>query len=360
MTPLPTPEARRAFEEASGELAILLRGGDDGFVAEMVVASSRKGIEPYRLLRSLGGYWMHADTRCEGFLQRNECRHIDAAEARENKMAENGQEIVVYTNPLALAQHVSVEDVINDFTAVGEWRYAFRQQGKEIEGLSADGVQDGVRQMARRGEAIRTLEVHLERETDNEAFFIARAARFAIAPDGREIMLDSTLRGKRVSKWETHNSDDQYGKWKKGDRYPVEAWFENGVTKASRNAEEALMPEALKQWMLKAAKGAPSGQQAPTRSQAPRRPAPPNVDGDTGEIHDAQPSAPPEPTDMADEATWRHVQALMAAAPQPIKTKAVRDVPGVQAPARMTLAQALDAIAFFDGEGVTVQAAMPV
>jgi hypothetical protein len=199
---------------------------------------------------------------------------------------------VVYTNPLSLAQHVTVEEVIQGFTAVGEWRYSFKQKGQEIEGLSADGVQDGVRQMARTGEAIRCVSVHLERETDNDAFFIARAERWIIAPDGRDVMLDSTIRGKRIPKYETHayNDDRQPPRWKAGDRYLNESWFEHGVTKASRNAEEALMPEALKQWMLAAAKGtgpAPASrpQQRPQQQRnQPQRQAPANVDPETGEV----------------------------------------------------------------------------
>ena len=295
----PTAAARAAFLEGTAELArelgqgITRRPGDDGFVAETWIASSRQGIEPYRMLRSLGGYWMHADTRCEGFLQYDYCRHVDAAEDRENKMSE-ATDLIVYTNPLALAQHVSVEEVIAGFTAVGEWRYAFRRKGQEIEGLSADGVQDGVRQMARQGEAIRCTDVHLESETDREARFIAKAGRYAIAPDGRELLLDSTLRGKRIPKWEVHSSDDQYGKWKKGDEYFNEDWFEHGVTKAARNAEEALMPEALKQWMLQAAKGVVKPQQAPARPQRQSRqesPAAPDAVV-AAATHDAAPSQP--------------------------------------------------------------------
>lgn len=83
------------------------------------------------------------------------------------------------------------------------------------------------------------------------------------------------------------------------------------------------------------------------------------VDHETGEIMEGsveEPPPPPEPEDdAADPETWRHVAALMAAAPQAVKAKAVRDVPGVQQPAKMSRAQAIDAIAFFEGEGVQAE-----
>ena len=289
----------------SGQIAnelgqgIIRRAGSDGFVAETTIGSSRPGIEPYRMLRSLGGYWMHADARCMGFLQHDHCQHVDAAEERENRMSE-AQDLVVYTNPLALTERITVEDILEGFHAVGEWRYSFRRKGQEIEGLSADGVQDGVRQMARKGEAIRTLEVHLERETDREAFFVARAGRYAIAPDGRELLLDTTIRGKRVAKYEVHSSDDQYGKWKKGQEYLNEDWFEHGVTKAARNAEEALMPEALKQWMITAARAKaqkPTSSPQQPRGQQQRRTPPANVNATTGEIIDSGSAPSSEPTE---------------------------------------------------------------
>ena len=182
-------------------------------------------------------------------------------------------EIIVVSNPLALMGDVTLESVQKDFAPVREWRYSFPQKGTTVEGLSADGVQDGVRQMARQGEAIRTLDVRLEKDTDKEAFFIAHAARYAISPDGKEILLDSTIRAKRVPKFD---ADGAFNKF----------WFEHGVTKAARNAEEALMPEALKQWMITQARGLTvpqRSQAAPQRPvQAPPRPrpAPPQPDPD--------------------------------------------------------------------------------
>ncbi len=176
-------------------------------------------------------------------------------------------EIVVTSSPLALVNDWSLEDAKRDFAPVKEWRYAFQQKGATIQGLSADGVQDGVRGMALKGEAIRTLDVRLEKDTEHDAFFIAHACRYAISRDGQEILLDSTVRAKRVSK----------------DGNPF--WFEHGVTKAARNAEEALMPEALKQWMLAQS----AGLEKPERSYRDARGAlkPPPVRPDNDCEHEA-------------------------------------------------------------------------
>ena len=109
--------------------------------------------------------------------------------------------LVAHSNPLAIIGDLTLAQVLKDFQPVGEWRYSFNRKGQRIEGLSIDGVQDGVRQMGRQGEAIRTLDVHIDHQNDKEAFFIARAARYAISPSGDEILLDTTIRGKRVPKF---------------------------------------------------------------------------------------------------------------------------------------------------------------
>ena len=249
---------------------------DAGRVVRAWVPSRSEPGKEYELERSVGGRWDHIDTSCRGWVEYDRCWHVSLMEAA---MAEDERAIVVSSSPLALIEDLTIDSVIKDFQPVGEWRYSFRRKGQEIEGISADGVQDGVRQMARQGEAIRCMEVRLERENEREAFFIGKSGRFIITPDGREILVDTTIRGKRVSKYE--QKADGSGE------YFNEAWFEHGVTKAARNAEEALMPEALKQWMVEAARQIPpaKGRSSPVRvSQSPRTAAAPQ-----------KPEPPPEP-----------------------------------------------------------------
>jgi hypothetical protein len=222
---------------------------------------------------------------------------------------ENVTDIVVQTNPLALIGDLTLTQVLEGWQPVGEWRYSFKVKGKQVEGLSADGVQDGVRQMSRKGEAIRCLWSHLERDTEREAFFVAMAARYAIAPDGREICMDTTVRGKRVPKYEMSAPDDR------GEQHEYfnKDWFEHGITKSARNAEEALMPEALKQWMLAEARKQDEEAPANRQAQPPRAPRPAR---NTPERSRGSGAAPPASDDAERQALDAMVDARGSSAQQ--------------------------------------------
>ncbi len=212
-------------------------------------------------------------------------------------------DLVVTSSPLALADDWSLDRIKKEFTPVKEWRYSIKRKGRDIEGLTADGIQDAARELAKQGEAIRCLDVRLEKDTDTEAYFIAHAGRYAISPDGKEILLDSTIRAKRVEKFE--KKADGTGK------YFNEDWFEHGVTKAARNAEEALMPEALKQWMLVQSAGLekstrtpppiPRGTMTPTRIR--------NLNGEYEQTPVIGPDSPTKPPERAERSQAR--QAAM-------------------------------------------------
>ena len=152
----------------------------------------------------------------------------------------------VQVNPLALLNDLDLETVMSQKLIPSEKHmYTFRQKGELVEGVSIDGVRDAARALSTQGEAIRELWVHLEREDERDAYFVACAARYAVAPDGKEICMDTTIRAKRQPKW---------GKKREGGEYFIEAWFEIGVAKAVRNATEALLPEALKQHIMQTAR----------------------------------------------------------------------------------------------------------
>ena len=281
--------AERAGREAAARIQIRaariqIRALFPGVLAVADVPSVSDDSKTYVMFQSLSGRWFHTDTRCRGWVERGSCHHVTDLEG-DTKVNKETAALVIQSNPLSLIGEVTTADVLKRLQPVGEWRYSFRRKGQEIEGISADGVRDGIREMARQGEAIRTLEVRLEKDDENEAYFIARAARFAIAADGSEVLLDTTIRGKRISKLEARADGNG--------TYFNDAWFEHGVTKASRNAEEALMPEALKQWMLAEAKKLAPAQAgrlaAPPQRQATR---PANVDKD-GVIEGQPPAQKP-------------------------------------------------------------------
>ena len=110
---------------------------------------------------------------------------------------------IVVSSPLDLIEALDDSQIITALTnasnaAVKTWAYQFRQDGQDIIGMSIDGVQEAAREMAKRGDVIDQTEVNLDRETDREAFFTARAVRYAVSPDGRRVQMDSAIRSKRV------------------------------------------------------------------------------------------------------------------------------------------------------------------
>ncbi len=106
------------------------------------------------------------------------------------------------TDPLALIEALEDTAIIAAITGqvTATWVYSFSQGGAQVVGLSVDGVEAAAREMAKRGEAIRELEVHLEFEDEGEARFLAKAGRYAVNADGREVLLDVAIRAKRQPK----------------------------------------------------------------------------------------------------------------------------------------------------------------
>ena len=140
------------------------------------------------------------------------------------------------------------------------WVYEFKlSSGQMVRGLSSKGVEEAAREMAKLGEALRELDVRIEYEDAEEARFIARASRWAISADGREVQLDAAIRGTRQSKWIRHPD---------GSRTEDPHWYEKGVTKAVRNAKDALIPNEVRASILASA----TGRQVRVVESAPARP----------------------------------------------------------------------------------------
>lgn len=138
--------------------------------------------------------------------------------------------------------------------ATGSWAYRIQVGGQWVEGLSVDGVQEIIRRLAAGGEVIREISCELTYEDAGEARFVATAGRYIISPDGREVLMDTAIRGKRQAKVLRRRD---------GREQADEHWFEKGVAKAVRNAAEALIPEVGKQRILEDARNSGRMTQAP-------------------------------------------------------------------------------------------------
>lgn len=218
----------------------------------------------HELERSIGGHWQHVNTSCRGWVEYGRCVHIEALEARD--MSDETAITTITVNPLALLDDVDLDEIMaSKLTVTAKHIYSFRQKGDLVEGVSIDGVRDAARALSTKGEAIREQWVRLEREDDRDAYFIACAARYAVAPDGREICMDTAIRAKRQPKWRKKREP----KPDEPPEYFIDAWYEIGVAKAVRNATEALLPESLKDHIKAKARELLRGNGASAQAQAP-------------------------------------------------------------------------------------------
>ena len=144
----------------------------------------------------------------------------------------------------------SIMDQLDDKLIIGElegrlpdvltYHFTDKARNKEIWGLSKSGVDEASGELAKKGEVIREIDLQYTIQED-EAFFICKVARFLISKEGKEVMLDVKVGSKRQPK------KDQYGKLN-----PF--WFEQGATKASRNATMRLIPATIKEAVIEYAK----------------------------------------------------------------------------------------------------------
>ena len=119
--------------------------------------------------------------------------------------------------------------------------YHFKDGRQDIWGLAKAGVDEAVKQMAKKGEVIReaSLEWEIDRER-SEAFFKVLAGRYAVNSAGVEIRLDTAFGTKRQPmKYGTKQNPH---------------WFEQGSMKAARNAKLRLVGAELKAKILALAK----------------------------------------------------------------------------------------------------------
>lgn len=130
--------------------------------------------------------------------------------------------------------------------ALKRYVYHFKQGGQEIYGLGIDGAEACKRELARAGEVLEEDDVQIERDEPEAAYFKARCSRWAANKEGKRIKLDSTLGMKRQAKFITRRD---------GTIEPNPFWFEQGCSKAIRNAILNLTPMEIQERVIEAFKG---------------------------------------------------------------------------------------------------------
>jgi hypothetical protein len=118
--------------------------------------------------------------------------------------------------------------------------YHFTQGGKEVWGISKPGVDECVRQLARKGEVIREINLTFT-ETQTDFLFTGTSARYAVNADGKEVQLDTRIGLKRQPKFYNNGQPNQFA-------------FEQGGMKALRNANRRLIPPEIEAGVIEYAK----------------------------------------------------------------------------------------------------------
>lgn len=230
-----------------------------GIIGERWVPSRTRD-KQYHMYRSRTIGWQHADEGCESWMIRGGCSHVT------DLNEETGALAVIPQGEDALAKANELDDKLIVKQLEGQvadtWAYEFKQGGASVRGLSIIGVEQAARQMATMGEALREDRVDCVFENEREARFVARVLRVAVTGNGQEVIMDTAIRAKRQPK---------YMKLREGGEKFDEHWFEKGISKALRNAKEALISEGVRQKVLDlATKG---GRRQPTQRQQRAAPA---------------------------------------------------------------------------------------
>jgi hypothetical protein len=123
-----------------------------------------------------------------------------------------------------------------------EYVYAFKQSGQMIYGLGVDGAEACKRELAKTGEVIREDDIVLMKEDAETAYFKAFASRWVIRENKEEKRLDTVVELKRQPKFITRRN---------GELEANPFWFEQGGSKAMRNAILNLIPEDIKQRVVR-------------------------------------------------------------------------------------------------------------
>lgn len=200
------------------------------------------------------------------------------------------------------------QQILDDLRGVVVDKLVYKNKRGEFE-LSYAGTKWAVREMAKRGEAIR-VDGHPKVERcplDPEYIVVTVLAKRVIVDKdtSREITLDSAVGSSRG--WTKQKLTD-------GRIIPDEHFFTKTVSKATRNVQQALMPIELKKEMVKIlAKGPPKPAAAEEKKSEPKpAPKPEPAPAPKPEEKKPEPKPEPKPEAKGDDAGAAR-QHLMAA-----------------------------------------------
>lgn len=155
-------------------------------------------------------------------------------------------------DPFALMDRLDEEAIRRELEGIDSTVlvYDVRIDGRQATGLSKTGVDECCNLLAHRGEVIREEALEWRREGEGkhaEAYFVVRAARFAVSKDGTEVKLDEVTGVKR---------QPLYYEQRSGAKAFNTFWFEHGSMKAARNARFRLLSSEIKAQVIAKAKDA--------------------------------------------------------------------------------------------------------
>jgi hypothetical protein len=157
--------------------------------------------------------------------------------------------VVLPSDPFEVMDKMDDQLIIQEIEGriVNTWVYHFRQNGQEQWGLSKVGVDAACSELAKKGEVIRELEVKYDVDPTSKehVLFVAKAGRYAVGRDGKEVLLDTAIGTKRQGLKTTKTN---------GAVIDNSFWFEQGATKALRNARSRLIGEEIRSRIIAFAK----------------------------------------------------------------------------------------------------------
>lgn len=188
----------------------------------------------------------------------------------------NLSQIRLAADPFEVMDQMDDEIILKEIEGriVDTWVYHFKDDnGREQWGLSKVGVDASCAELAKKGEVIREIDVSYQIDPTDKQYvlFVGKAARYGVARDGKEVLLDTAIGTKRQG---------LIGFRKDGTSFKNPFWFEQGAMKALRNARGRLISEEIKTKIISFAKKHNKTQELPSSEkpvesrQVPRPPQP--------------------------------------------------------------------------------------
>lgn len=149
--------------------------------------------------------------------------------------------------------------------------YTFKQGGQDVTGLSFAGTNWAAREFAKQGEVIRIVsgpKVDIDPSDPDYMLICVIAQRFAVNKEtGKEVALDSAPGAKRQWRFMEKKKYNEQGELNGKEVVPDPFWYEKGVSKATRNGKQALMPTDFVKRLISRAIDSKNGKNVQSRNQ---------------------------------------------------------------------------------------------